>query len=116
MGISVVSLGELNSLTHQFNYGLKRQVKIQNLLNLVLKMDINIKAIIDKYGEIDAFSQGKLKEKPLNMTARNMGKNDLWIAATASAYDLTLVTMDKDFQHLTPAFLKLKYVDIRDFK
>ena len=39
-----------------------------------------------------------------------MGKNDLWIAATASHYKLTLLTTDRDFQHLDAAFLKLEYV------
>ena len=34
-----------------------------------------------------------------------MGKNDLWIAATASVFDLTLLTMDKDFEHLNKEFL-----------
>ena len=31
------------------------------------------------------------------MTARNMGKNDVWIAATAYVLRATLVTTDKDF-------------------
>jgi predicted nucleic acid-binding protein len=40
-----------------------------------------------------------------------MGKNDLWIAATASAFDLQLVTMDKDFNHLAPSYIDLLYVE-----
>ena len=107
VAISVVTLGELNSLTRQYNYGLKRQTTINSLVELVYPIDINTQAIIDRYGEIDAYSQNKLNDRPLKITSRNMGKNDLWIAATASVYDLTLVTMDKDFNHLKDVFLDL---------
>ena len=41
-----------------------------------------------------------------------MGKNDLWIAATASVLDLTLLTTDKDFDHLKDVFLDLAFVDL----
>ena len=36
-----------------------------------------------------------------------MGKNDLWIAATVSVTNATLVTTDKDFNHLDKTYLKL---------
>jgi predicted nucleic acid-binding protein len=39
-----------------------------------------------------------------------MGKNDLWIAATASLLNLQLVTTDKDFDHLETSFLSLRRV------
>ena len=38
-----------------------------------------------------------------------MGKNDIWIAATASVFKLTLVTTDKDFDHLKDKYLDLEY-------
>jgi len=41
-----------------------------------------------------------------------MSKNDLWIAATASVLNATLITTDKDFSHLENIFLKLIYIDI----
>ena len=69
--------------------------------------DINSKDVIREYGRIDAFSQGKLEEKPLNLSARNMGKNDLWIAATTSVLNASLITMDKDFAHLHETFFEL---------
>ena len=37
------------------------------------------------------------------MSARNMGKNDLWIAAVALYLEMPLHTGDHDFDHL-PAF------------
>jgi predicted nucleic acid-binding protein len=41
-----------------------------------------------------------------------MGKNDLWIAATASVYKMTLMTMDKDFEHLDEVFLDVDLVEV----
>ena len=38
-----------------------------------------------------------------------MGKNDLWIAATAASINATLVTSDKDFGHLDGVFLNVIY-------
>jgi len=39
-----------------------------------------------------------------------MGKNDLWITATAHVTNATLLTMDKDFQHLKDVYLELENV------
>jgi tRNA(fMet)-specific endonuclease VapC len=39
-----------------------------------------------------------------------MGKNDLWIAATAHVLDLTILTSDKDFDHLNGVYLKVEKV------
>ncbi len=44
------------------------------------------------------------------MSARNMGKNDLWIAATAHILGAKLLTTDGDFNHLDGVFLDLKKV------
>jgi predicted nucleic acid-binding protein len=61
------------------------------------------------YATVDAYSQGTLKSNPLpaGMTARNMGKNDWWIAATALHYAMSLRTADHDFDHLLSLGLKL---------
>jgi tRNA(fMet)-specific endonuclease VapC len=45
-----------------------------------------------------------------------MGKNDLWIAATASVYDMELITTDKDFNHLASKYLKLQRIDLVEYK
>lgn len=113
--ISAVTIGELNSLTHQNNYGKKRKNEMEQFVNKLFKININIRDILDLYGQIDAFSQGKFSEKTSPFTARNMGKNDLWIAAIASAYDMTLITTDKDFNHLNGEFFEVKYVDLSKF-
>lgn len=71
---------------------------------------------MDKYAEIDAFSQGKLEGQKSNFSSRNMGKNDLWIAATASVQNMTLLTTDKDFKHLDGNFLKLKVINLENYQ
>ncbi len=40
-----------------------------------------------------------------------MGKNDVWIAATASVVEAVLLTTDADFDHLDPRFLKRIWLD-----
>ena len=40
-----------------------------------------------------------------------MGKNDVWIAATAAVTGATLLTTDRDFDRLTPQFLTRVWID-----
>jgi len=108
--VSVVSLGEIRSLAIQNQWG-ERRIEILNaILKEYLVADINSEDVIERYAEIDAFSQGKLPGKPLGLTSRNMSKNDLWVAATASVLEATLITTDADFVHLKGAFLDLAQV------
>jgi tRNA(fMet)-specific endonuclease VapC len=44
-----------------------------------------------------------------------MGKNDLWIAATAALPGLKLVTTDADFNHLHKVFMEVKWLNQRYF-
>ena len=114
--ISVASLGEIDAIIKRLQLGEKRQRYIQRILSPVNKIGINFTEIISRYGDIDAFSQGKLPNNKANFSARNMGKNDLWIAATSSVYDLVLLTTDKDFNHLDNEYLNLEYIDIQALK
>ncbi len=116
LAISSVTLGELDSLTKQFKIGEKRKQKLLELLEYVFIIDINFPKIINRYGDIDAYSQGKLNDVKPTFSARNMGKNDLWIAATASIYELTLVTTDKDFSHLNHTYLELLLINSAKYK
>lgn len=110
--ISVVVLGELESISLRNNWGQRRIKNLQIFLQKFLIADINSRDIIKRYGEIDAFSQGKLKDKPLEDSSRNMGKNDLWIAATTSITNSKLITSDKDFRHLNGKYLDLILIEI----
>ena len=105
--ISVVSIGEIKSIAKQNKWG--------EILNQFLIADINVEDIIESYSEIDTYSQGKLEGKAASFTSRNMGKNDLWIAATASTLNLELITTDKDFDHLNEDYLQLKRIDLSEY-
>ncbi len=50
---------------------------------------------------------------PVGATSRNMGKNDLWIAATTYIMKGVLVTNDPDFNHLAPDFFQLRSLTFR---
>ena len=85
-------------------------------MNKFVVADINVESIIERYAEIDAFSQGKLINKSSNFSARNMGKNDLWIAATSSVLEAKLLTTDNDFEHLNQEYIDLELIDIHTKK
>lgn len=108
--ICVVSVGEIKALAKINHWGSKRIEKLELLLDELLITDIHSEDVIERYAEIDAFSHGKLIDRPLGMSARNMGKNDLWIAATTSVLGASLLTTDFDFNHLHEEFLELKLV------
>lgn len=111
--ISVVSKGEIYSLAIQRGWGARRMESLESLLRQIPSVDINRDQIMQRYAEIDAYSQGKHPSRPLpaGFTSRNMGKNDLWIAATASVLNAVLLTTDRDFDHLKGQFLDLIYID-----
>ena len=58
--------------------------------------------VISVYAEIDDYSR---------RNGVTMGKNDLWIAATASVTGARLLTTDKDFDHLHGVFLSRDWID-----
>lgn len=47
---------------------------------------------------------------------RILGKNDIWIAATAALIGLKLITTDADFNHLNNVFIDVHKVDPIIFK
>jgi len=108
--ISIVSVGEIKSLAIQNKWGSRKLNQLEQLLNQFIIADINVEMIVERYAEIDAFSQGKLPNKSVKFSARNMGKNDIWIAATASTLNIVLLTTDNDFTHLNNEFLSLEKI------
>ena len=111
--ISIVTKGEIYSLATQFGWGDKKRSELENLLRKLPFVDISNDQIIKKYAEIDSYSQGKNPSmpSPAGLTARNMGKNDLWIAATGSVLNAILLTTDDDFNHLNKVFLEVVRID-----
>lgn len=89
--ISVVTAGELRSLARQLRWGPTKAAEIDKLVDNLVVEDINTPEILTAYAEIDHASLA---------CGRLMGKNDVWIAATAKVSGAVLLTTDKDFDHL----------------
>ena len=75
---------------------------LEKILGQLLQIDLGDRSILEAYAAIDNFSKDR---------THDMGKNDIWIAATAKATGYTLLTNDKDFQHLHDIQIKCIYVD-----
>lgn len=108
--VSIVNKGELRALALKNKWGSRRIAQLEDFINQFLIIDINAEDIINRYAEIDAYSQGKLTTSSSNFSLRNMSKNDVWIDATTSVAEAKLITTDKDFNHLDKQFLDLIYI------
>lgn len=108
--ISIVTKAELVSIATQRNWGSRKQKELDKLLDELLTIPIDNEELVSAYAEIDAFSQGKLPGRKLGTSARNMGKNDLWIAATAYLAKAKLLTWDHDFQHLHGHYIQVEHI------
>ncbi len=111
--ISIVTKGEIESIAVQFKWGDKKNEQLKALLNHFLIVPIDSNQIVNTYAEIDAFSQRKHPTIHAKHTSRNMGKNDLWIAATAYVTNSTLITADGDFDHLDKIFFPIKKLKVQ---
>ena len=99
---SVVSDGELRSLAFQFSWKAAKISQMKFALGYFQRVTIDMTRILEVYATIDAYTQS---------IGYTMGKNDLWIAATANATGATLLTTDRDFDILTPTFLDRIWID-----
>jgi len=100
--VSVVTIGEIHVLATRNNWGEKKTAQLDTFIKQALfVVDVSSGApeLLDAYVEIDCFSNG-----------RSMGKNDLWIAATAKVTESTLVTTDGDFDHLGGVYFPLEKI------
>lgn len=113
--ISVVTVGEIKSIAKCNQWGEKKVRSLEKLLERFLIADINVEEVVERYAEIDAFSQGKQAGEKPGFSARNMGKNDLWIAATGSVLNLMLLTTDSDFDHLNDNYLAIRKIDVKAY-
>lgn len=113
--ISVVTKAELDSFALQNKWQLKKVTKLNEILTDITIIDIskNDTILLENYAKIDGFSKRKSEDLDGNLmagSAKKMGKNDLWIASTASTLEIPLLTIDGDFDHLNNYFLKLQKI------
>jgi len=92
--ISVVSEAEIKSFALKNKWGPQRIDILHNFLDETNIMGVT-QSYVNTYAEIDSYSQRvnpNFKSYPF-ATPRNMGKNDLWIAALAALLGLELITI-----------------------
>src|SRR5690349_10733059 len=83
--ISVVTDGELRSLGFQFGWGAAKTEQARFFLNYFRRVSIDADDILNAYPLVDAYCA---------RVGQSMGKNDLWIAATAHVTGATILTID----------------------
>lgn len=102
--MSVVSQGELLSLAAWNGWGTGKRERLEELMNELIIVDIHSagRPLLERYAKLDQISRG---------AGQKMGKNDLWIAASAAETGSILLTTDRDFDHLAPRELKVWWLD-----
>ncbi len=117
--ISVVVEAEIRSIAVRHRWGANRINHLNHFLDALNIIEVN-QFFVSNYVRIDSYSQ-RLSPNfdtypyPFH-TARNMGKNDLWIASLAAMFDLQLVTTDSDFDHLHKVFFDVRKINPDEFK
>lgn len=100
--ISIVTQGEVRALALRLAWGAVKQQRLNQLLNLFIAVPLPIGGVIDAYAQIDHYC---------TQNGLVVGKNDLWIAATAHVTGATVLTTDRDFDPLHGLFLRRDWVD-----
>ncbi len=100
--ISVVTEGEIHSLARRLGWKPPRRRALETLFDRLTIVPIPIAGLIEAYADIDTYTLSK---------GRPMGKNDLWIAATAAVLRATLLTTDRDFDSLQHTKIELAWIN-----
>ena len=86
--ISEVTVGELLAFSLSYKWGDKRKALLKNQIDKTLVIPIAHPGVHQRWAEVSS---------ALRSAGLTIGQNDIWIAATASAAGMTLLTTDKDF-------------------
>lgn len=100
--VPVVVKGEIKSLALKFQWGPIKSASLNTLLAELPLADISHDVVVDAYAYIDDES---------HKLGRQMGKNDLWIAALARVQEAVVLTTDRDFDHLHPSLVEIEWID-----
>lgn len=92
----------LVSLADPWGWGAAGRDRMEYLLGCFPVVAIHDPAVLEAYAVIDS---------RLQLQGHALGKNDRWIAATASVTGTTLLTTDRDFHPLCPEFITREWVD-----
>ena len=112
---SAACIGEILAIAERNGWGAKKRTRLESMLREFPHLGIKDPDILRAYALIDAWSCGKQVRAPGGASppkpAVKMGKNDLWIAATARASGAVLLSTDGDFKHLDGVWLQFEHVD-----
>jgi len=108
--ISIVSVGEIMVLAATNNWSEKKLTLIQKLIDKLIIIELKFEDLIDSYIEIEKYNRNIHPIKKRLGSHIKMGKNDIWIAATAMTTKSILLTADKDFEHLNEVLIKVELV------
>jgi tRNA(fMet)-specific endonuclease VapC len=104
---SVIVRGELLYMAAKSQQTAANIQQVNAFLNKIDLYPINL-SISDIYGDlkgklINTFGpKEKAERRKFNIQTLGFGDNDLWIAATAIHYNLTIVSTDNDFRRIQP--------------
>ncbi len=100
--ISIVSEAEIRVLADENGWGAFKRRMLQTMLDYVRILPIPFADNIEAYVAIETHSRRQ---------GITMGKNDLWIAATAHVTGAHVLTTDHDFDHLDGVFFQRDWVE-----
>jgi predicted nucleic acid-binding protein len=103
--VCVVSNAEAQVIARRNGWGESRLEALVTTLSNLVTVDIRSGPMVDAYVAIELASQAHPDG------SRNMGKNDLWIAAAAKVARATLLTTDDDFAHLAAEQVAVEVID-----
>jgi len=103
--VSIASQAELHVLADRNNWNAAKREALRLMFENVVIVPIDSQGLIDAYVRIAA-ADSDWPEGP-----RNMGKNDIWIAATSLYSGVPLLTTDKDFIFLNNNPIQVMWAD-----
>ena len=92
----------MRALALRLSWEADKQQHLNQLLNLFVAVPLPFSGIIDAYARIDHHCV---------KNGLSVGKNDLWIVATAHVTGATVLTTDHDFDPLHGLFLQRDWRD-----
>lgn len=105
--ISIVTVAEIQVLAYRNRWGKDKIATLDRLLKRLPIIDVRYQNLVDAYIDIELYSLNIHPARKREGSAIKMGKNDIWIAATAHITNAHLVSSDSDFKHLDGSYLEL---------
>lgn len=103
--VSIVTAAELLVLADRYEWGEKKRAALEQALENLVVLPVDGKDLLQAYVRISAADHSAAGG------SRNLGKNDVWIAATALLAGMPLLTTDKDFCFLHDNLLQIMWID-----